>query len=646
MILIIPLGGIGERFKKNNYHLPKALVNVFGKPILYYLLDNLNLSTIKIVCIPYNIEYANYRLEDRLRKDYPNIHFLFHKLEKNTSGAAETLNIALKVLSSNNIPNYPVLCLDGDNFYTTDIIHLWKGKNKIFVIEDEQENPIYSYVKLENNIVSDIVEKKKISNLACTGAYGFDSYYTLLSYTQKILDNNIRQNNEYYTSGAIKLMVEDNIKIETEIIGNKYWHCIGTPIQLKYFCNNYPLISCLDNKIKSEKLRICFDLDNTLVTFPVKKNDYSSVRPIEKNIQFLKYLKSFGHTIIIYTARRMKSHGGNMGKVMSDIGKITFDSLEKLDIPYDEIYFGKPQAHVYIDDLALNCFEDMEKHLGFYMDTVKPRDFNNISENNIQIITKTSDDLSGEIFYYNNIPSQIKDLFPIMIDYDDKNKWYKLEKINGVTCTSLYLSELLTENTLIHIMNSINRIHNCNLKDNDKDKDKEEAFEFNIYENYSSKLVSRYKSYDYSCFEDSESIFQHLLNELTFYQNEKLGKQTVIHGDTVMTNILINNFGKIKFIDMRGKLGKESTICGDWLYDWAKLYQSLIGYDKILQSKEISVEYEKKMIQTFEKYFIELFSEESLQWLKLITKSLLFTLIPLHHNEKCGKYFDLIKSIS
>lgn len=643
MILIIPLGGIGERFKKHNYHLPKALINVFGKPILYYLLDNLNLSTIKIVCIPYNIEYANYRLEDRLKKDYPNIHFIFQKLEKNTSGAADTINIALKVLMSNNILNDPVLCLDGDNFYTTDIIDLWKGKNKIFVIEDEQENPIYSYVKLENDIVTDIVEKKKISNLACTGAYGFDSYHTLLSYTQKILDNNIRQNNEYYTSGVIKLMVTDNLKIETEIIGNKYWHCLGTPIQLKYFCNNYPLISCIDNKMKSEKLRICFDLDNTLVTFPIKKNDYSSVQPIEKNIQFLKYLKSFGHTIIIYTARRMKTHGGNTGKVIGDIGKITFDSLEKLDIPYDEIYFGKPQAHVYIDDLALNCFEDMEKYIGFYMDTVKPRDFNNISENNIQIITKTSDDLSGEIFYYNNIPIQIKDLFPIMIDYDDKNKWYKLEKINGVTCTSLYLSELLTENTLIHIMNSINRIHKCNLKDTDKDK--EEALEFNIYENYSSKLVSRYKSYDYSGFEGSEIIFQYLLNELNVYQDEKLGKQTVIHGDTVMTNILINNFGKIKFIDMRGKLGKESTICGDWLYDWAKLYQSLIGYDKILQSKEISLEYEKKMIQTFEKYFIEMFSEESFQWLKIITKSLLFTLIPLHHNEKCGKYFDLIKTI-
>ena len=61
-----------------------------------------------------------------------------------------------------------------------------------------------------------------------------------------------------------------------------------------------------------------------------------------------------------------------------------------------------------------------------------------------------------------------------------------------------------------------------------------------------------------------------------------------------MTNILINKYDKIKFIDMRGKQGKECTIYGDWLYDWAKLYQSLIGYDKILQDKNISLEYEKK----------------------------------------------------
>ena len=59
MFLIIPLGGKGERFKKNNYSMPKALIKIFGKPILYYLLDNLNLTNIDFVYIPYNKEYIH-----------------------------------------------------------------------------------------------------------------------------------------------------------------------------------------------------------------------------------------------------------------------------------------------------------------------------------------------------------------------------------------------------------------------------------------------------------------------------------------------------------------------------------------------------------------------------------------------------------
>ena len=57
MIIIIPLGGIGERFKKNNYTLPKSFINIFGEPIIHYLLDNLNFEQIEYVYIPYNIAY-------------------------------------------------------------------------------------------------------------------------------------------------------------------------------------------------------------------------------------------------------------------------------------------------------------------------------------------------------------------------------------------------------------------------------------------------------------------------------------------------------------------------------------------------------------------------------------------------------------
>ena len=623
MIILIPIGGVGERFKKNNYNTPKALINVFGKPILYYILDNLIFENNDyIIYIAYNKEYLKYRFEERLIKDYPDINFKFHCLLENTSGAAETINIALNNLK---LPDQEILCLDSDNFYTTNIINIWNKKNSVITIKDTNVNPIYSYVKENNNIIADIREKEKISDFACTGAYGFSSYFQLKKYSKIIIDSNIKIKNEYYTSLIIKEMINDNIEFKNIKIDKKFWHCLGTPIQLRHFYHNYPKISSINSYQNIKELRICFDLDNTLVSFPKIKNDYSSVEPIYDNINLLKYLKKFGHTIIIYTARRMKTHKGNLGKINADIGKITFDTLSKFDIPFDEIYFGKPYADVYIDDLAINCFHDIQKELGFYDDIISPRDFNSISNDIISCFTKKSNDLSGEIYYYNNIPRELKDLFPLLINYDDNNKWYTMEKIEGLTVTNLYLSELLTLESLKHIMNSIKRIHSCNY-------DKKLLNDLNIYENYTNKIKNRYLEYDYSKYNNSENIYNILINKLTEYEKNNKGIPVIIHGDPVMTNIIINDLDKIKFIDMRGKIGNNLTILGDSLYDWAKLYQSLIGYDKILLNKSIDFEYEKKFIIYFKNYFINKYSSQNFNNLKLITKSLIFSLIPLHNN--------------
>lgn len=633
MIILIPLGGTGERFKQLHYNRPKALVNALGKPILYYLLDSMKYKKDDIVYIPYNKEYINYHLESVLRKDYPEINFKFLCLNENTRGAAETINIALKCL---DITDRPIISLDGDNFYNIDILSKWKRKNEVITIQDNTNGiPIYSYVEIDkDNNITNIMEKVRVSNYACTGAYGFESYKELLKYTQRIIDKNMRDKDEFYISTTIREMVNNDNNFKNIVIDKNQWICLGTPILLRQFCNNYPKVSCISNNSKIKQMRICFDLDNTLVSFPKIANDYTTVEPIQKNIDFLKYLKSFGHIIIIYTARRMKTHKGCVGKILSDIGSITFDTLVRLDIPYDEIYFGKPHANVYIDDLGLNAYESLEKALGFYNDTINPRSFNAITEGTIDTITKRSNDLSGEIYYYNNIPHMVKDMFPILMDYDnDKQQWYTMEKITGISVSTLYTSQLLTTTILKNVMNSINRLHNVPIFNKSN---------IDIYANYSKKLEMRYNAYDYSRFENSEKIYHSIKDELVKYETEKKGKQVMIHGDTVMTNIMINNHDKIKFFDMRGKIGDIQTIYGDYLYDWAKLYQSLLGYDLILQDKEVSVKYKNDLILYFENYFIELFSRDTLNDLKNITNSLFFTLIPLHDNEKCKKYYDMI----
>ena len=629
MIVIIPIGGVGQRFKENGYKKPKALINIYGKSIISYLIDNLNIDSIDYIFIPYNKEYRHFNFESLLIKSYPKIKFKFLCLEKNTRGAAETINIGLNSLKEKR--DIPVLCLDSDNFYTCDIISEWNGENCVFSFMDLTEKPIYSYVKTnENSQILDIKEKEKISNNASTGAYGFNSINQLQKFTLKVIEENKTQKSEFYTSGVIKEMIDNDIIFKNKSILKSDFICLGTPLQMRFFYNNFPRKNSVNDVISIKHKRICFDLDNTLVTYPSVNGDYTSVKPIEKTINLLKYLKSFGNTIIIYTARRMKTHMGNVGKINADIGKITFETLEKFNIPYDEIYFGKPYADFYIDDLAINCFDDLEKELGYYNNKIEPRDFHTIQTGSFETIIKKGD-LKGEKYYYEKIPNFLKDMFPIYIMGNDTS--ITIEKINGITVTELFLSEMLNETTFNHILNSINRIQSCEIEISD---------DINIYENYASKLTKRFESFDYSIFENSNETYKSLLDNLQDYEENKKGIKKIIHGDPVFTNIIINDYGKIKFIDMRGKVGDILTIHGDWLYDWAKIYQSIIGYDEILLSKYVNKGYKQKMIHNFKNYFINKFSIIHFDNLKIITKSLIFTLIPLHNNEKCQDYYKLL----
>ena len=45
---------------------------------------------------------------------------------------------------------------------------------------------------------------------------------------------------------------------------------------------------------------------------------------------------------MIATARRMRTHKHNVASVVADIGGLTLQWLAQHDIPYDEIFFGKP----------------------------------------------------------------------------------------------------------------------------------------------------------------------------------------------------------------------------------------------------------------------------------------------------------------
>ena len=100
-------------------------------------------------------------------------------------------------------------------------------------------------------------------------------------------------------------------------------------------------------------MRIVIDLDGVIC--PVKKTgeSYADLVPVPSAAATIRAWRAAGHTIIIQTARNMATCDGNLGRVLRNVGRITLGWLEEHGIEYDEIYFGKPNGHVYIDDRAL-----------------------------------------------------------------------------------------------------------------------------------------------------------------------------------------------------------------------------------------------------------------------------------------------------
>ena len=100
--------------------------------------------------------------------------------------------------------------------------------------------------------------------------------------------------------------------------------------------------------------RLIFDLDDTLCT--TQNGDYANAQPITEVVEKLKEYHRQGFTIVINTSRNMRTYQGNIGAINKNTLPIIIDWLARHDIPYDELYVGKPWCGFegfYVDDKAI-----------------------------------------------------------------------------------------------------------------------------------------------------------------------------------------------------------------------------------------------------------------------------------------------------
>ena len=250
MNIIIPLGGKGERFVKEGVHIPKPLIQIYDKEMIFYVLDNMTFCQEDNVFIIYKLDLDNYNFKNIVKSKYPFIHFI--PIHYQTAGAVETVLIGLEYIKENSHHKLCVL-FDCDTFYTDDILSIIREKNTnlVFYTHRDIDKPIYSYITLnDENIITNIKEKIKISENANTGCYVFNDIDRLTYYCKYVLDNKITFKGEPYMSCVISEMIKSN-PFYGEQLNKSHVFSLGTPSEINlYLRYSYCWL---------------FDLDGTLV---------------------------------------------------------------------------------------------------------------------------------------------------------------------------------------------------------------------------------------------------------------------------------------------------------------------------------------------------------------------------------------------
>lgn len=118
--------------------------------------------------------------------------------------------------------------------------------------------------------------------------------------------------------------------------------------------------------------KLVMDLDGTL-TIDDPNLPYSERLPQLPVIEKLKEYKRNGFSIVISTARNMRTYEGEVGKINIHTLPVVLQWLDDHGVPYDEVIVGKPwcgKEGFYVDDKALRpdefanmSYEDISKLL-------------------------------------------------------------------------------------------------------------------------------------------------------------------------------------------------------------------------------------------------------------------------------------------
>ena len=239
MNILIPMAGLGDRFKREGYDKPKPLIDVNGKPMIQRVIESLGFKGQYIFVINKNIEQVE-ALKQLLNT--LTINPIIVEIDYITEGPASTCLLAKEYIKDDEliITNCDqIMEWDGMQFIsfaeTFSKINI-EGLVVTYNVLTEKN----SYVKLDENDVYavEFAEKKIISDHSLNGIHYWNNGSDFIKSAESMIQKNIRVNNEFYIAPTYNEMILENKRVSLYPIKNEQHWAVGTPEDLKIYLDH------------------------------------------------------------------------------------------------------------------------------------------------------------------------------------------------------------------------------------------------------------------------------------------------------------------------------------------------------------------------------------------------------------------------
>lgn len=235
--ILMPMGGLGQRFRDEGYEVPKPLIEVEDRAMFLKALASFDVygGEKEYIFVVRQDAEDEYGLASKIKELVPDANIAM--LKKNTRGAVETCLLARKFIK----PDLPLVIMDCDFTFTstnyfTKVSEL--TKNSVYdgvLLSFDSDCDRYSYARLNDaGEVVETAEKRVISNHALAGAYCFASGQIFLDGADILMKKSIDGDmNEYYISLLYNVLLSQGRRIALAKVDT--FNSFGTPQELAIY---------------------------------------------------------------------------------------------------------------------------------------------------------------------------------------------------------------------------------------------------------------------------------------------------------------------------------------------------------------------------------------------------------------------------